>query len=209
MQRTIILGLVILTLFSMAGYAQTMNEFEVVGVIRNAELSMNGAADSIQREIVCRTKDQLIGQTVTISSAVVTNLDEEGFGRFDVNASIARKDCKVPGLDPMFFTRRDSQGFYTITMPSLEASKSVQDRNLLLRIAFSRQVLSNLRIGQKVSLSIDLVGFRASDPGREIYLSGIAKSVVPESKMLKCARGHEYAPSSGYRYCPIDGTPIQ
>lgn len=84
-------------------------------------------------------------------------------------------------------------------------TKSYQDRSVTYMgwIRKSDPLVSSLRVGQKVSLSLAIAAVFPS------AVSGMIQSITPETRVLQCANGHEYAPSSGYRFCPIDGLPVR
>jgi hypothetical protein len=88
---------------------------------------------------------------------------------------------------------------------AVSLTKSYQDREFKYSVLIRRDTpqYRNLRIGQKVSFACTLTDLRsaaATCVGNEISL---------ETAMLRCASGHEYAPSAGYRFCPNDGLPLK
>ncbi len=84
----------------------------------------------------------------------------------------------------------------------LELTKRHQDMSFRVRVAVPRSLLSNLRIGQKLAFTMTIAAFHGD------VLYGFADKVSTETHMLTCAKGHEYAPSAGYSFCPIDGSPL-
>ena len=71
----------------------------------------------------------------------------------------------------------------------------------------SDSALDRLREGQKVTFDFVLLGSDVGSSEFEFY--GVLTSVRPETSMLRCANGHEYAPSAGYKFCPQCGKPLR
>jgi hypothetical protein len=97
----------------------------------------------------------------------------------------------------------------------LRLEKSYQDANVSYMLFVPRGVsLDDVRVGQKLTLTLRVlnVAFRAAPPGMtgmvgEVH--AVPLKFSPETTMLKCANDHQYAPSSGYKFCPIDGLPLK
>jgi hypothetical protein len=70
-------------------------------------------------------------------------------------------------------------------------------------LAVPEEQVHELRIGQKVAFTGIVIGADATT----VYMS--TTKMTPETHMLRCNNGHEYGPSSGYRFCPIDGLPLR
>ena len=102
------------------------------------------------------------------------------------------------GEEPEWFRAR-----YTYHV--IEFKKGHQDRTLSYKLyTQDQQALDNLRVGQKVSLRLGLLSVSQSR-----LVDGYILSIEPETKMPACDNGHEYAPSSGYKFCPLDGLPLK
>jgi hypothetical protein len=99
---------------------------------------------------------------------------------------------------------RTSNPYYRPPARFATFSKSYQDWTLnyvlLLPTTASRD---DLRIGQKSSFRLAVTAVY----GGTVY--GVLQEIMPETAMLRCANGHEYAPSAGYKFCPIDGQPLK
>ncbi len=72
-----------------------------------------------------------------------------------------------------------------------------------------RHVARDARIGQKVSLDLQLRVTYVSRGASNIRLDGYAVGVEHELMTLRCDNGHVYAPASGYKFCPVDGLPLK
>lgn len=76
---------------------------------------------------------------------------------------------------------------------------SVQDEEIYLTGILSGKALAHLddlRAGQKVTVEGTLL---------TTNLDLMIDDILPETRMLTCGNGHNYAPSSGYKFCPVDG----
>ena len=95
----------------------------------------------------------------------------------------------------------------------VSASKTYQDVRIIYEVAIPASQLGDLRVDQKISFSCKVVGYAGqvseSWYQRRNQVQCVTDNVKPESKTLRCAKGHEYGPASGYRFCPVDGLPVQ
>ena len=85
--------------------------------------------------------------------------------------------------------------------------KGYQDRELRFLVGTLQPTVDELRVGQKASLRFTLIAFMKS---RHLasYVLGILSEVSTETSILTCPDGHEYAPSVGFKFCPVDGKPL-
>ena len=88
------------------------------------------------------------------------------------------------------------------------ATKDHQDGTITYHLLFPTKFLNDLRVGQKISFDATILGIDTQTNNH--YNVGVSTSTIkPETTMLKCDNGHEYAPSSGYTFCPLDGTRLK
>ena len=81
-------------------------------------------------------------------------------------------------------------------------AKDYQDKVVRYTVVLPEAALSDIRLGQKASFSGKMLGY---DNGNAFVFTNQLRT---ETTVLRCEHGHEYAPSAGYKFCPIDGTKV-
>ncbi len=202
-----------------------MDENQFVMRLRNAEAAMVGAAPPTKERIAEKLANELLDQSIHVASAVVVDFvhgNEGGSlrtGCFFVGISSPQNDLQSPwGQGDCY---RPATELADIEWAKV--TKSYQDRTFTYYVLLSSpDLVDNFRQGQKVTFSGTFVGMKThgtsgwwgSDPKIKHYMGYMVEPIIvnasisTETHMLRCAKGHEYAPSAGYKFCPIDGLPL-
>ena len=200
--------------------AAVVDELEFVSLLRAAELNCQGASLGTKERITERFLTDHFDRTIRLSSAVITNVtDREAPTADEITFKVASSlsgcaEHRIP-LSALkgflgkydFPIGRGHDGGEVVRAGKVSLEKSYRDRTirywLLLPYQQEDQLLDTLRVGQKVT--VDFVFYQIADN----LVVGILDSLVPETGVLRCDNGHEYAPSVGYKFCPIDGLPLK
>lgn len=89
--------------------------------------------------------------------------------------------------------------------------KDYQGIALSLRLlipANQTSLIDDIRVGQKVTTTGSLFSMHFDEATNALYMGILSESVSTETAIVRCANGHEYAPTSGYRFCPRCGQPL-
>jgi hypothetical protein len=73
---------------------------------------------------------------------------------------------------------------------------------LVYALASAPAVVDRVRVGQRVSATIEVVGLFEST------FFGMLLEIDSGADMLACPNGHAFPVDSGYRFCPFDGEPL-
>lgn len=218
-------------------HGQDLEENAFVLALRAAEANCRGAARETQQRIADAFYTQNDTKVVQVASAVVADFDHVNMG--DLGNGYMLRDCDYTrggmrdtsqyiyyGLNSLPDQPCDARGRcyptlarYTrlgfplppdkLNPPShgvIEATKNYQDRDITFLIAYlprHQDTVDNVRQGQKISFRFRLFAIRDS------RILGRLETLSPETSMLKCTNGHEFAPSAGYKFCPHDGLPLE
>jgi len=201
-----------------------MDETQLIGLYRAFLLNREGAAHETVIDLVTTLRNQTYLRYVTVDSGLIQSYN---FGKPICTLGPTAKRC-AGGTTSSFFgayqqleySGNDSRFPDYLKTPCSEVLrlmeqhgisckyrffavyKSYQDRTHFFYIAIPGKYFSNLRVGQKVSLVGRIVGWQKN----ATYL--ITDRIMPETQVLICPKGHKYAASTGYKFCPIDGLPV-
>jgi len=90
----------------------------------------------------------------------------------------------------------------------LNGTKTYQDKTINYTVLFPSTLLDQLRTGQRIAFTAKILSVHlATDKSIGVRL--LTSAISTETHVLRCPNGHEYAPSSGYQFCPIDGLPLK
>jgi hypothetical protein len=204
-----------------------VDETQFVLTLRETIASGAGAATETKQALVAKFRNDTYLRDVTVNSATVTGFWEGTL--MDSCVSDGAHSVAETGFREMWLgTFRLFEQTVDTSLPRsygraacdtvasiagragldlnyrvLGAEKSYQTLKVTYAVAFPLRELNDIRVGQKISFTAKVTGFTDTTA----WL--VAQHIQPESGTLKCAQGHEYAPSAGYKFCPIDGTPLK
>ena len=205
-----------------ASGAESMELTDVSLLFKNALEVAAGAPSFVGEEQVGKVKAALEQATVRVEGAVVQNWREPGrvysgdFCRGGLCCGYETESItdiyKLGGhfIKPSYWSPGQSSGCgrqhagYSYV---LKIHREFPGLKAILNVHVPQNQLRDLRQGQKVSFTMTVYS-ALGWPG-QFELEGTADRIEHELHMLKCGNGHEYAPSSGYKFCPLDGLPVQ
>lgn len=200
MSSKVVVFVLVLAMSGMVVPAFGMDEYEYVAKLRALELKCAGAAESSKARFAEAFASEVIDSTIHVSSAEVGNLVDDG--EFP-SGSIERGGASRGVLEHAGYygpEARHRRGAWAYVF------KNYQDMTIsFLVLLNSPTLIDQFRKGQKVSFTGRISGL--GDHSRDLVV--IDATITPETTMLRCANGHEYAPSAGYKFCPQDGLPLK
>jgi hypothetical protein len=201
--------------------AQGIPEEQYVLHLRSAAQNCKGAAPETRARIAAEFAVTVGYRTIEVSSAVVTGFEDfDPLSGYDAGSGYNLPECgnapreqgRLGRVFRMIGDTRDPDArFVPVTRGYrvVVAKKGYQDLTVVYRVVLPRGASADdVRRDQKVSFSFDLIGvrgFRLTDTSA----TGVLRRLLPETRMLRCGNGHEYAPASGYGFCPVDGLPLK
>jgi hypothetical protein len=90
-----------------------------------------------------------------------------------------------------------------------EGDKRHEDRTLHYMVFVPRSQLAQVKVGQRVSVEGSLVTFHIAEWGQVAEVWLVAHTLQADTATLRCKAGHEYAPATGFKFCPADGYPLR
>lgn len=213
--------------------AQSTGENEILLKARAADLNCQGAPVEARRQIANGFLTDVLGKPVEILSAVVKGFDGaylSSVGFTDVCGGAAVEEtqrlemwgvsrstqvaifqrCRADNGGDLIKSeacrvKSIREDYETPHKKAFQIVKSYQDREVTYTVLANEKdpVFLNLRVGQKVTATLRLMSFTRTKATATLV------SLATETTVLRCEKGHEYAPSSGYKFCPIDGLPVR
>jgi hypothetical protein len=208
---------------------RVIDDVELVEMVRQAYRTCTGADWSAKVAAIRALMREADLRSVRVSSAVVreelldgyllTTLPENDYylGICSTSSRLSQASkLRFEDLDPEGPDHRRQQiaarlGGGRVTR--FEATKSYDGLPVRYFLYVPEGMdLSDLCGGQTISFRFILTGARhfnlENHFAQRFY--GIVVQIVPdEACVLRCANGHEYAPSDGHRRCPRDGLPLE
>lgn len=227
----------ITVLVSQSANAQNsvIEESEFVISFRALLSSVEGASEHTQEKLLIEFRDKYIFQNIEFSAVQIISLYndtapfrhdkwgitggagyfvlEKGWGNPDIAHFSGEYDGKkkqntyaVAVICKAYGTPCDENIYRAAKVRrynKLRGSRDLQETDFGIHATVrSENWFHNLREGQKVDLTLKFLGLE----GDSVY--GDIVNLKLESKSVSCDNGHEYAPSAGYKFCPIDGLPL-
>lgn len=220
-----------------ASAAERIDEMQLIQRLLAASASMAGAAGSVQQSIVDRLAGDLVGAVIEVPSVTITDLQDacrftkcrrEWFNDNGSTDSVCLNGFCSPALDTAqckcslynsiigdLSSKKPSWDYWRANLtyeffinPCVKAEKHYPNASLHYELFLKNSdSLRDLRIHQKGSFSGVLASLEVRNQDLKIVV--IVDSITAETHMLRCSNGHEFAPSSGFRFCPLCGAPLE
>lgn len=204
-------------------FSQLITEEQLTLMVKDAQEECVGAHENI----VARTNEGFAkavwGQKVRFNNANIikfitrssgekasagfdTYMNNKGKYGFEYDPKTAAELLSANGVR----TSKPSNGYWINANQNILYCESTEDGNkTILELYCPYQVfLETLRIGKTQSIEFLMTGFSGSaSTDSKIY--GVLTHVNTEKQSIQCANGHEYDQSTGYKFCPECGKPLE
>ena len=192
-------GVLVVALFagSLLGWGQTdsvVEEMEFVSQVRQARLSSVGAASETVERIWNRINQTYRGKTIIFERAVVqrfNRLSDYGYPLTEFND----KAVVIFNTDHQDIKFQISA---VMRMNGIDKLRIGQTCRLMLKLENAPEQGTNAR-------NLEDPGY--AEPWVEVW--GVTVDVRPQTTVMRCKNGHEYAPAAGFKFCPQCGQPLE
>ncbi len=216
--RGILIGVaILLAMKSPALSAKPRTDIDILRLCREASSNMHGAADVTLDRLLESYMDNIHLMEIRVPDADIHAIAEQSLIYSTIHMFKFRVDDNE--LD------RDYKRYEKIARRLLGSGKSIYEITLLgvtqgagiwyMLFTSDESLIHRLRAYGSVSLALKMTGLEyppgpPNVKGQELVrVWGVLVGVDNKERMLYCPAGHRYAPSSGYRYCPLDGRELE